>query len=109
MTGRLAATGSQKPVALIVVILTRAAAIAAATSATATTIIATRTTATTAAATEGATRRSGGSRGRRVEIDDTQDLDTFATLADLTSDGRAFGRILQTGVFQRGDMQENIG
>ncbi len=96
MTGRLVATGSQEPVALIVVILTRAAAIAAPTATT--TIIATR--AATTAAAKGALRLGRGCR-RGIEIDATPDLDTFATLTNLTRDGRACGRILQTGDFQR--------
>ena len=96
--------------------ITAAAAIAAITTAVAaiTTAVAevTTRTAATATTTEGATRaaarRARRRRRGRVLVDDAEHLDPLASLADFTSDGRAFGRILQPGILQRRNMQEHI-
>ena len=43
-----------------------------------------------------------------VQLDHTQDLHALAALADLAMDRRALRRILQSRLFQCGDVQEDV-
>ena len=69
------------------------------------TMIAPRTTA--AAAERPAILRTWRCRAG-IQRDHAQNLDSLATLPDLAVDRGAFRRVLKSGFFQRGDVQEHI-